>query len=1054
MKLKTKFRALKKIYHVSDIQIRNLQRHNEYEQVFENLYTFISKDTENAIIYIGGDIAHSKTDMSPELVDQLSRLFKNLSNLAPTLLIAGNHDCNLNNRSRLDVLQPIVENIKNENLHYLNETGVYYLADVAFAVLEVRDDVKSLPDPKTINAKTKILLHHGTVDKSVTDLGFYLPSALKLKNFNGYDMVLLGDIHKLQTMQEYKDGRIKKPIVRYCGSLVQQNHGETLEGHGVSVWDVKKRKFVHKEIKNEFGYYTLSIEDGLVPKVENMPEKARLRIKVKNTSSTDLKKALTIIKHRHNIKEVSIIREDSYRVDTGNSSIVDFGDVFDPDVQNGLIEQYLKNNTVADDETIEKVKKINKELSSSIIGEEISRNISWKPKKFEFSNMFSYGEDNVVNFERCNGIAGLFSPNASGKSSLLDALTFCLFDKSTRAYKAENVMNNSKSNFSCKLEFDVGNETYVIKRKGKILSNKVGSTRVDVDFYRIEDGKKISLNGDQRNSTNKNIRKLIGTYDDFIMTSFSAQNNSSVFLEQNQTEKKEILGKFLGLSIFDQLFKLAKEESSGLQSMLKNFLDVDYDQQISDIETELNQANEVIVKLEDSHNKKEDTRDKHKNKVLDLMKSIRPIDARVKDLQVLEGELESEERNKSGLVKRLDGTKLMSTEAHKNNEILINRIESEKYRDIDNRIIEYELIINQRDAAKKEIDSLKVEVRNKLDKINKLGDLQYDSDCSYCMNNVFVKDAIRTKEELKEDKTRASATLAKLKTVENKIQINEDVPKSYTEFLDLTGELKGTMIDIDSYDVRMGDINDNIKTSESLVVSMKNEIKRSKGFQKDIQYNNRLQVKIDENKSAESIMETEIKAVNQDVQQYIGKRSALETKKQEIIQVINRVKDLEGKFEAYRYYLMAVDKNGVSYDLISKVLVKVESEVNNILSQIVQFQIIFDMDGKDINNYIAYSDDRSWPLEMASGMEKFISGLAIRIALTNISNLPRPNFIAIDEGWGTMDSDNLNSLYQLFQYLKNIYQFSLIISHIDTMRDFTDILLEIKQENGHSKIIF
>ena len=112
------------------------------------------------------------------------------------------------------------------------------------------------------------------------------------------------------------------------------------------------------------------------------------------------------------------------------------------------------------------------------------------------------------------------------------------------------------------------------------------------------------------------------------------------------------------------------------------------------------------------------------------------------------------------------------------------------------------------------------------------------------------------------------------------------------------------------------------------------------------------------------------------------------------------------------------------------------------------------MDGKNINNYIAYSDDRSWPLEMASGMEKFISGLAIRIALTNISNLPRPNFIAIDEGWGTMDSDNLNSLYQLFQYLKNIYQFSLIISHIDTMRDFTDILLEIKQENGHSKIIF
>jgi DNA repair exonuclease SbcCD ATPase subunit len=280
------------------------------------------------------------------------------------------------------------------------------------------------------------------------------------------------------------------------------------------------------------------------------------------------------------------------------------------------------------------------------------------------------------------------------------------------------------------------------------------------------------------------------------------------------------------------------------------------------------------------------------------------------------------------------------------------------------------------------------------------------------------------------------------------------VPKSYSEFLDLTKELENNKKYFEQCEIRTKDINDAIKSTESYIASIKNEIKRSKGYQKDIKHNDRVQLKINDQKSSESIVETELKAVVNDIHQYVGKKSALETKKQEIVQVINRVKDLEEKYEAYKYYLMAVDKNGVSYDLISKVLTKVESEVNNILSQIVDFQIIFDMDGKNINNYIAYDNDKSWALEMASGMEKFISGLAIRIALTNISNLPRPNFIAIDEGWGTMDSDNLNSLYQLFQYLKNIYQFSLIISHIDTMRDFTDILLEIKQENNHSKIIF
>ena len=85
-------------------------------------------------------------------------------------------------------------------------------------------------------------------------------------------------------------------------------------------------------------------------------------------------------------------------------------------------------------------------------------------------------------------------------------------------------------------------------------------------------------------------------------------------------------------------------------------------------------------------------------------------------------------------------------------------------------------------------------------------------------------------------------------------------------------------------------------------------------------------------------------------------------------------------------------------------------------------------------------------------MERFISSLAIRVGLINVSNLPRSNFLAIDEGWGTMDSDNINAVEQLFQYLKNQFQFTLIVSHIDSMRDAVDSLLEIKKENNFSNI--
>ena len=53
-----------------------------------------------------------------------------------------------------------------------------------------------------------------------------------------------------------------------------------------------------------------------------------------------------------------------------------------------------------------------------------------------------------------------------------------------------------------------------------------------------------------------------------------------------------------------------------------------------------------------------------------------------------------------------------------------------------------------------------------------------------------------------------------------------------------------------------------------------------------------------------------------------------------------------------------------------------------------------------------------------------------------------------------MDSDNLNSVSQLFQYLKTQFQFTFVVSHIETMRDFVDTLLEIKKVDGSSSVRF
>jgi DNA repair exonuclease SbcCD nuclease subunit len=198
--------TINKIYHIADIHIRNLKRHKEYQTVFQRTVDAIKSTIEpNDIIFLGGDIVHAKTDMTPELVQSVQEFFKMFSDIAPTILITGNHDCNLNNKSRLDALTPIVNALNHPNLHYLKESGIYQLADKHFVVMSVFDKPKDFIKADSFEGDFKIALHHGAVNNAMTDIGFRLVNDnVDIDTFAGYDITLLGDIHKPnQTLQEY-----------------------------------------------------------------------------------------------------------------------------------------------------------------------------------------------------------------------------------------------------------------------------------------------------------------------------------------------------------------------------------------------------------------------------------------------------------------------------------------------------------------------------------------------------------------------------------------------------------------------------------------------------------------------------------------------------------------------------------------------------------------------------------------------------------------------------------------------------------------------------------
>ena len=121
-------------------------------------------------------------------------------------------------------------------------------------------------------------------------------------------------------------------------------------------------------------------------------------------------------------------------------------------------------------------------------------------------------------------VYGIFANNTNGKSSILDAFMFCIFDKCSRTTKASDVLNNKKNSFKSKLKLELNNKIYFIERNGK--KDKYGHVKIFVDFYYFDDnGEKVSLNGTERDSTNTNIRLYLGTYDDFVLTSLSSQNN-------------------------------------------------------------------------------------------------------------------------------------------------------------------------------------------------------------------------------------------------------------------------------------------------------------------------------------------------------------------------------------------------------------------------------------------------------------------------------------------------------------------------------------------------
>lgn len=255
------------VIHCSDIHMRNFQRMEEYA---EQLSKFTKKVEEIAKNYepdevrivISGDIVHSKTTISPELIAFVSTWIRELQKIAEVIVISGNHDLMVNNLTRIDPITAIFQASQFDNAIHLDsyfnyDSGIIVEDNVTWVLYSIFNDFRR-PDieqaKKDYPDNIVIGLYHGTVVGATLNNGTVMDSGQDGDIFQGCDFVLAGDIHKRQVIKR------GDTIIVYPGSLIQQTFGETITQHGFAVWDLEKKSYDFAELETDYGLYNFEIK--------------------------------------------------------------------------------------------------------------------------------------------------------------------------------------------------------------------------------------------------------------------------------------------------------------------------------------------------------------------------------------------------------------------------------------------------------------------------------------------------------------------------------------------------------------------------------------------------------------------------------------------------------------------------------------------------------------------------------------------------------------------------------------------------------------------------
>jgi DNA repair exonuclease SbcCD ATPase subunit len=776
--------------------------------------------------------------------------------------------------------------------------------------------------------------------------------------------------------------------------------------------------------------YTIMIKDLDITNFDNPYLQIVWEDYVENFTQEKIKSVRHYFQKKYNTTNVNVITKTKVADDTTHTVDISFN-ILDENYQLELVRSFLESKgNMGHYDDIYQLNSIvdNKLLQDQTDASPFKR---WYIKNIEFSNFLSYGENQKIDFEKCDGITVVESnpPNFGGKTVLtVDLLMFLFFNETTKTSKAEEIFNRftERNKVAVKGEITIDGDEYIILRniERKLSKKNEWTVKTELDFYkRLSDGSLQNFTGEQRRETEAFIKTSIGTKEDFLMTILTTATNLEELIDAKPTARGQVLSRFMGLDFLKRKEEAAKEIysefSKGMLSNIYNSEQLKTDNQTSqetiDTLTETNLT--LDIQLEDAKSrilKGQEYRD-------GLLNSKHNID---KELTMVSPDKVQEEINgldlqKSKAISDRDGVKVVEP--------------SEFYHE------------DKHDEVKQEIKDLITKQADNNAKIKSIEELKSSVDggikCEHC--GIELMNAAITNAKIGE--------LAGFITHKGELEgLMRDLTSKELGFVNLKKEFdeyeKNKLIK-EKYEL-------SVERFQLMIEALKTKLERYTEVQDKVVENNKTDgllikagIRIDELEGEKKTIETSISNNKFTI-------TNLTTKITSNLETIRKIGEEAERERIYKIYLEIFGKNGVTKLIMKTMMPLINSELQRLLEDSCHFRLEVRINDKNEVDFLMIDNNTQVekPMSSGSGYERSIASLALRAVLSKICSLPRANVVVFDEVFGKISNDNLEMVSEFFSKIKEYFEKIFVITHNPLVTNWADNVVRIRKEENISYV--